>query len=436
MKKLFKNRSFFLLFQGALVSAIGTTLYGFAGGLYVQSLFPKELYGNAGALYLGIVGASPIFFRVVFSPIAGVFVDKWNRIRILYMTDFIRGILFFGSLYILRMGLSNTDIVIMFTIIGGLAGINEAFFGPAVTSSIPDIVGDDLIQAANGAQSIINSLTGIVGVAFGAIFYVLFGIEMAILINAVSFIFSAISEMFIKTQYKHEVEKEDKHWMEDIKLGIQYMKEQDGLLNMMKYSLIINFAFTPVFAVGIPFLFITQLERSEYTMMTINIVFSIAMLIGGVAVGSMAIKSIKSTVVKGIYMMSASFVGLTIIINFVTYNIIPYWVFFTVYLIITVLLAIFMNVTNIPLNTAMVKAVEPNYRGRVFSILGALSTGAIPLSMIIGGAIVQATNVATLGIFCSVVMLYPLFGFTRNKKVLNFFGDLDQREYARLQEAN
>lgn len=436
MGRLFRNKSFVLLFQGAMVSAIGTTLYGFAGGIYVQTLFPKELYGNEGALWLGIVGGAPILFRVLVSPFAGAIVDRWNRIRILYAMDFIRGFLFLGSLYILRMGLTNYEAVILFTVVGGIGGITEGFFGPAAQSSIPDIVGDDLVQAAQGAQSIINSVTGIIGIILGGIFYSLWGIEMAILVNAISFIFSAISEMFIRTRFPHEASKEDKHIMEDIKSGFSYMKQKTGLLNMMKYSLVINFAFTPLFSVGIPFLFITQLEKDAIHMMSANVVFSLAMLIAGVTVGSMKILSVKNTVVKGIYMMSSTFAATTGIIFLITYNVVNYWVFFGMYVILISILAVFMNVVNIPLNTAMVLAIEPNYRGRVFSIIQALATAAIPLSMVLGGVVIQYSNVAFLGLISCIVMLYPMFGFTRSKKVMTFFESLDRKDDARLQEAN
>ena len=175
MKKLFKNKNYVLLFQGSLVSLIGTMIYSFAAGIYVLSLFPVESYGNIGALYFALISAAPIITKLIVSPLSGALVDKWNRIRIIYLTDFINGAIFFISLYLLVNG--NFTIyqqVILFTIVGGLAGINSAFFSPAVQSSIPDIVGEELIQTAYGAQQIIYSIQGIVGVLIGVILYEMF----------------------------------------------------------------------------------------------------------------------------------------------------------------------------------------------------------------------------------------------------------------------
>ena len=323
MKKLFRNRSYFLLFQGALVSAIGTVLYGFAGGYYVLSLFPKDVYDNAGGFYFSLVASAPLVAGLIFSLFAGALVDKWNKVRIIYMTDFIRGILFFISLYILRQELTNYETVTLFVIVGSLAGINEAFFRPAVQSVIPDIVGDELIQAAQGAQSIINSFTGILGVIAGMLLYGFIGIEVAVLANAISFILSGLSEMFIRTKYEHpKAETDEKHIFDDIREGFKYMKTKEGLLTMMVFSLFLNFAFTPVFSVGIPFLFETELGKDVFQLGYTNIVFGVAAGVSGITIGAIKLKSLAGSIRKGLALLSTSFLLTSLIIYLIVFFII------------------------------------------------------------------------------------------------------------------
>ncbi|MCK5731390.1 MAG: MFS transporter, partial [Tenericutes bacterium] len=172
MKKLFKNRNYFLLFQGSLVSAIGTALYSFSAGLYVQDLFRTE---GGGAIYLSLFVAISIIIQVLFSPIAGLVADKWNKIKILYLTDFMRALLFFATLYILSLGLEKEVLIWLLLSITALASLNQAFFGPAATAVIPEVVGEDMIQAANGANSIIGSVQGIFGIIGGMFLYALVG---------------------------------------------------------------------------------------------------------------------------------------------------------------------------------------------------------------------------------------------------------------------
>lgn len=427
MKELFKNKGFLLLFQGSLVSSIGTTLYGFAAGIYIMTLFPVEIYGNDGAFYFALVSSMPIVFRLIVSPFAGAIVDKWNRIRIIYISDLISGLLFFASLYFLvTHSLTNYDQVVLFAVIGGLAGIVSAFFGPAVQSSIPDIVGEELIQAANGAQTIIGSIQGIVGILLGVVLYELLGIEVAILVNAISFILSAFSEMFIRVTYTREKQQSEKDLFKDVKVGYEYMKNKTGLLDMMKYSLMMNFAFVPVFSVGIPFLFKTELAKNGYHLAASSLVFSVAMMITGIYIGSKTIVSVKNSIVSGLPKLVITMGTLVVLILAITYGFIGYWVFFGIYILIVCFLTLYMNSVNIPLNTALVKGIEPNFRGRVLSILQSLSAGATPIAILLGGVVIQYSNVATLGVICIVLVIFPMFGFIKNRKVISFYDSLDQ----------
>ncbi len=433
MKTLFKNRNYFLLFQGSLVSAIGTSLYSFAAGLYVQDLFGED----GGAVYLALFMAVGIIVNIVFSPIAGVIADKWNKIRILYVTDFIRSILFFITLYILTLGFEKEVLIWILLGITALASFNQAFFGPAATAVIPEVVGEDLIQAANGANSIIGSAQGIFGVLAGMFLYAILGFEMAVLINAISFIFSAFSEMFIKTHF-HDGKAESlttvKAFFQDIKFGFKYLIGKEGLLTMMLFSLVLNFAFSPLFGVGIPYLFRTELNASAYELGAIDIVFSVTMLFAGIIVGGMKIKSLSKSIKKGIAYLSSSFVFASILIVLVTYNIIGYWWFFGLFIFANILLAIFMMFTNIPLNTGMMKAIEPKVRGRVFATIGALSQGAIPLAVIGAGFLVNKFNVAVLGIVCSVLVIITTIGIIGNKKVEALLNNIETKEKLALEQ--
>ncbi len=436
MKKLFKNRNYFLLFQGSLVSAIGTSLYSFAAGLYVQDLFGED----GGAVYLSLFVAISIIVQVIFSPIAGLIADKWNKIRILYITDFVRALLFFATLYILSLGFEKEILIWLLLGVTALASLNQAFFGPAATAVIPEVVGEDMIQAANGANSIIGSVQGIFGIIGGMFLYALVGFEIAVLINAISFIFSAFSEMFIRTHFKKTKEKpiEAQHFLSDIKFGFKYLFSKEGLFTLMMFSLVLNFCFTPLFSVGIPYLFRTELARTPFELGATEIVFSISMLIAGILVGGMTIKNLNKTVRKGIIYLSGAFIFTSMIMVLISYNIIGYWLFYALFIIANILLAFTMMYTNIPINTGLMKAIEPNVRGRVFATISALSMGAIPLSVIAGGFIINQASVALLGIICSGILIITIFIMLRNKKIpilLNGI-DADAKKAARLAEFN
>ena len=85
-------------------------------------------------------------------------------------------IIFILGIYIIG-GPSDSNIVIALYVIGILSSFSAALFGPAMSSALPEIVGEDMLQAANGAQSIVMSVQSIVGVLAGAAIYYFIGIH-------------------------------------------------------------------------------------------------------------------------------------------------------------------------------------------------------------------------------------------------------------------
>lgn len=80
-----------------------------------------------------------MLLNYILSPIAGTIVDKVNIVKILYTTDFIRGVLFFETLYVLTLGHSRGMLIWILLSLTAISSVNQAFFGPAATSTISEI---------------------------------------------------------------------------------------------------------------------------------------------------------------------------------------------------------------------------------------------------------------------------------------------------------
>jgi MFS family permease len=422
MRELFRNRSYTLLFTGNMVSEMGNVLFGFVAGLYVQDLT------GGNPIILGLFMALGALVRLLFSPIAGVLVDRWDKVKIIYLTDYIRGLMFVAVAYVFFVGVETNIAIAILLGVTVASGIIGAFFGPAITSATPEIVGLDQLQAANGANSIIQSTTMIMGVILGAAAFGLFDFHVALLLNGISFMLSGFSEMFIKAVHKKEIEKqENPSMLMDMKIGFRYLKENDGLLRMMFYSLMLNFAFSPLFSVGIPFLFRTELGKGAWDLAWINIAFGIAMMIGGLVVGGMVFKNMARVIKRSLIMLSGSFILTAIVIFLLTNGTISYGVFYVLFMLTNISLAIMMMSTNVPLNTSMVKIIDPEKRGRVFSTISAISGGAVPLAIFLSGVVIGLTSVTFLALACSAILLIPTIGFIADKKVGRILSHLETK---------
>ena len=82
---VFFNRNFRLVFFGALVSEIGALLYSFAVGFYILQISNNNAFLQG--LYLALNGIA----LLLFTPVGGVLGDRFNKAKIMYVCDFLKG---------------------------------------------------------------------------------------------------------------------------------------------------------------------------------------------------------------------------------------------------------------------------------------------------------------------------------------------------------
>ncbi len=423
MKKVLKNKNFALLFSGAFVSEIGNMVFALGMSVYILLL-------TDDALLMSIFMAVSVFSRVLVSPIAGPLVDRWNRIRVIYITDFIRGITFLVLAYLFFNGLKDTNTIIFYLfVVTIISSINAAFFFPAASSSIPDIVGEENLQAAQGLQGFLLAIPQLIGGFLGAAFVDTIGVEWIILLNGVSFALSGLSEMFIKTPYKKEfvlLPKDERNSIfQDYKESLIYAKKV-GVLSLVGFFLVINFAVTPLFSVATPVLFKLTLARANtMEFAATGAAFSVAAMIGSIVVGSIKLKSYKSTIKKGVFMLFVLFGTNVLLFYLVEFGHIQYWWFYGLYIANILVIGINLSYVNLPISVGLTVQVEPEMRGRVFSTVGAIAQLAVPFSMLFGGLMIKYTSVAMLGFGCLIIMVVPTIGFLKNKNVNDVLDAID-----------
>lgn len=202
---IFKNKNFNLLFAGVLVSNIAHVLFNFAISLYILRI-AKEAFGVEQAAYLAV---SDIILLVCM-PFGGVLADKMNKVRIMYLTDYIRGITIgLVSVAVLLINHAGTLLIILF-IMNIILGINSSLFNPASGSLLRFIVKDEELQQASSYMQGSANLQNIIGLILGGIIFATLGIFWIFVINAIGYVISAISEMFIRYDHKaHTIDGEE-----------------------------------------------------------------------------------------------------------------------------------------------------------------------------------------------------------------------------------
>jgi MFS family permease len=179
-KSVLSNPNFRNLWLGQTISQIGDGLTNLALLIVIN-----ELTGSTAAVAtMTIAIALP---QLLFGLLAGVFVDRWDRKRILLVSDALRGVLVLGLIFVRR-----PDDVWVFYVLGFLQAAIGTFFDPAKSALIPDLVGRESLLAANGLSQTTRVLTGVVGSALAGVLVGATGQGWpAFALDAVSFIVSA-----------------------------------------------------------------------------------------------------------------------------------------------------------------------------------------------------------------------------------------------------
>ena len=187
MQKKIWNKDFILLLQGNAVSTIGDLMYSVAIGYWVY-----QETGSSGLM--GIMSSISMFVTMFLSPFSGSIVDKCNRKWVIVGMDILQGVLMLGVGVLAYMDvLSVTGVLIA----AFLAALGSVFYSPAVSTLMIDIIPHKDMVQGQSIFSGINSLINLVGTAFSGAMVAFFGVPLIVVINGISNLYSALSELFI-----------------------------------------------------------------------------------------------------------------------------------------------------------------------------------------------------------------------------------------------
>ena len=226
-------RAFTIIWVGQVVSLLGSAMTGFA-----LSIWAWTITGEATALALvGFFNFMPI---VLFSPIAGALVDRWNRKLVMMISD-------------LAAGLSTVAIFLLFNAdqlqmwhlyaAGLFSGMFQAFQFPAYSASISLMLPKEQYARASGMLSLAESASGIFAPSLAATLLVLVDIRGVLLFDIVSFIFAVSMLFFVHIPQPKTTEAGKKgrgNLLKESVYGFRYIWARPSLLGLQMMFFMAN----------------------------------------------------------------------------------------------------------------------------------------------------------------------------------------------------
>lgn len=173
------NRSFRQVWLGQVVSQMGDWFNTIA--LYTIIL---NLTGSGRAV--GLLLVARFLPSFVFGSLSGVIADRFSRRSIMIISDLLRAVVVLGFLFVRRA--DQLWIIYFLTVLQlGLS----TFFEPAKTAAIPSLVSDRELVAANAISSVTWSAMLTIGAAIGGVVTAWFGTDVAFILDALTYLLSA-----------------------------------------------------------------------------------------------------------------------------------------------------------------------------------------------------------------------------------------------------
>lgn len=236
-------RDFALLWAGATVSLAGD-------GVYVVALAWQVYELSNSPTALSIVGVAWTLPVGLFVLVGGVVTDRVERRRVMIAADVVR------ALAAATIGvLSVTDQIELWHLVALAAvfGTGEAFFGPAFTSIVPQIVPRDLLLEANSLDQFIRPLAFmLVGPALGGWLVATIGPGEAFLLDAGTFLVSATAILLMRPR-PLERESVGASMLRELREGLAFVRARAWLWATLLAAAVFLLAYWGPVEVLVPF---------------------------------------------------------------------------------------------------------------------------------------------------------------------------------------
>lgn len=180
MLALMRQRNFSLLWFAGLISLAGDWMLSVALPLYVYNLTESAL-ATSGMMIARLVP------MIAMGPIAGVFVDRWDRRNTMIICNLLRAPILLGLVFVD----SASDLWLAYLVAFSTSTIAQ-FFSPAENALLPLLVSPDRLVPANSLNTLNNNLARLLGPPLGAGLAALYGLNGPAIADSASFLIAAL----------------------------------------------------------------------------------------------------------------------------------------------------------------------------------------------------------------------------------------------------
>jgi len=414
MKRKLLNKDFVLLLQGNAISTIGDVMYGVAIGYWVYNV-------TGSSALMGIMTSISLFVTMFLSPFCGSIVDKCDRKWLIIGIDTAQGILMLTVGILAYTDKLNVPIVLLAAF---LVAFGSVFYSPSISTLMLDIIPRDDMVRGQSIHSGITSLIDLVGAAFSGAMVAFLGVPLIVIINGLSNLYSAFTELLIKVPRTAQqgAAVTVKGIVKDSVSAAKIIFTDGCLKIFVPCALILNLLGAGPLSLMLPFCLEKGFTVEMYGYL--GSVFSTAFLAGAILLGA-----VKLSPKARFWVMSLGF-SLSIpcfVAAYITKNFIQMCIFG--------FCAGLLNCAgNTIVNASMMLALPEKNRSAILGFIRSASVGGTALSAVIYGFFGEAFPLYVIFAIGTVISLIPMIYMCFHPRVKHFILEYSEQQEPKGQD--
>jgi DHA3 family tetracycline resistance protein-like MFS transporter len=365
------RRDYALLTGGSLISLLGDGFFfvALAWQVYEISNVPTAL---------SLVGLAWTLPLVLFVLLGGVFSDRYDRRWLMVGADLVRA----AAIGLIGI-LSVMGVLELWHVVALIAfvGLGDAFFNPASTAIVPDLLPDDQLPEANALQGLLRPLAvRLIGPALGGLVVAGVGSGTAFLIDAASFLASAGAVVAISTRPRHEVTDHGvRQTLREVREGLAFVRATPWIWATLLSAMLSLLVWIGPQEVLLPFLVKNRLTLGPDALGGIFAVGGVGAILMAITIGQLGQPRLRITI-----MFLSWSIGVLLIAGYGLMT--ELWHA----MLLSALGAALFELGQIIWTTLLQQLVPRELLGRVSSLDWLVSVGLVPVSFALTGPVAGA----------------------------------------------
>ena len=360
---------FFTIWTGQTFSLIGSRVVQFALVWWLTQL-------TGSATVLATASMVALLPEIILAPIAGAYVDRWNRRIVMIVAD---GMIALALLWLVYLFWVDAIQIWHVYLVMAVRAVGGSFHWPAMQASTSLMVPDKHLTRVAGLNPTLNGVLNIIAPPLGALLMGVMPLHGVMLVDVGTAILAITSLLLVQVPQpkRDDMGTEKPSIWADMREGLSYIRGWPGLVALIGVAMLVKIALTPAFSL-LPLLVSDHFNGGAAQLSLLEAVAGVGIVLGGLILSAWGgfRRKIYTT------MLGMAVLGL----SFLVLGLTPEGLFWMA------LASIFVAGFTISLIDGLIMAilqgaVAPEIQGRVFTMMGSLFSITSPFSLAVAGPV-------------------------------------------------